>query len=95
LRPDRSGKFLLGLAELVGEVAQAGEELGGEFGTGQRDGTGRAGPFQDPGSLSRVDLFRVTAWDQVAEHRMKPACDLATVAGQVTVTLGPDLQHRR
>ncbi len=41
--PDRGGELLLGLAELVVEVAQVGEELGGELGAGQRDGTGWRG----------------------------------------------------
>lgn len=32
--PDRGGELLVGLAELVVEVAQVGEELGGELGAG-------------------------------------------------------------
>jgi len=43
--PDRGGELLLGFAELVVEVAQAGEELGGELGAGQLDGTGWVGPL--------------------------------------------------
>ena len=79
--PDRGSELLLGLPELVVEVAQAGEELGGELGAGQRDHTGRVGPLQDPGGLSCVDLLRVAARDQVAEHGVEPARDLIAVAG--------------
>jgi hypothetical protein len=37
----------------------------------------------------------MAAGDQVAEHGVQPAGDLVTQPGQVPVTLGPHLQHRR
>lgn len=70
--PDRRGELLPGLAELVVEVTQVGEELGGELGPGQRDGTGRVSLLQDPGGLSCLDLLRVAARDQVAEYGVDP-----------------------
>jgi hypothetical protein len=78
--PDRGGELLLRLAELVVEVAQVGEELGGELGAGHRNGTRWCEVLQDPGGLSRVDLFRVAARDQFAEHGVEQARDLIAVA---------------
>ena len=44
--------------------------------TGLRDRTRRRGPLTDPGSLSCGDLLRVTARDQVTQHRVQSAGDL-------------------
>ena len=74
--PDRGGELLAGVAQLGIQAAHIFEELGGELGAGDGDGTGRRGLLQDPGGLSCGDLFRVTAGDQVAEHGMEPAGDL-------------------
>ncbi len=89
-----AASFLLGLAQLGVEAAQVGEELGGELAAGQRNSAGRGDLLEDAGGLGCGDLLRVTAGDQVAEHRVQPAGDLVAGPGQVPVPLGPDLQHR-
>ncbi len=48
------------------------------LGAGQFDGTGRGDLPEDPGGLSRGDLLRVAAGDQIAEHGVQPAGDLVT-----------------
>jgi hypothetical protein len=77
------------------DVAKVGQELGGELGSGQLGDTRRRDLLQDPGGLSCGDLLRVTAGDQVAQHRVQPAGNLVASPAQVTVPLGPHLQHRR
>jgi hypothetical protein len=93
--PDRGGQLLPGVPQLGIKVAQVSEELGGELGAGQLDGTGWRGRLQDSGGLSCGNLPKVAARDQIAEYGVEPACDLVAVPGQVTVALGLDLQDRR
>ena len=67
-----AASFFPGITQLDIQVTQVGQELGGELGPGQRDGTGRRGLRQDPGGLSCGYLLLVAARDQVAEHGVQP-----------------------
>ena len=73
---DRGGQLLAGAAQLGVQAAQVGQELAGELGASPGHGTGRRGLLQEPGSLSCGDLLRVTAWGQIAQHRVQPAGSL-------------------
>ena len=93
-RLDRCGQLLPGLAQLGIEVAQVLQELAGELVAGLGDGASRRDLLQDAGGLACADLLAEAAGDQLAEHRVEPAGDLVAGPGQVTVPLGPHLQHR-
>ena len=49
--------------------------------------------LEDPGGLACGDLVRDPAGNQLAQHRVEPADDLVAGPGQITVALGPHLQH--
>ena len=60
---DRGGELLAGAAQLGIQVAHVLEELSGELGAGQFDGTGRGDLPEDPGGLSCGDLLGGAARD--------------------------------
>jgi hypothetical protein len=47
------------------------------------------------GGVSRGDRLADAAQDQLAQHGVQPADELGAGPAEVTVTLGPHLQHRR
>src|SRR5215472_11736925 len=49
--------------------------------------------LEEAGGLAGADLLADPAGHQVAHHRMQPAGGLVAQAGQVTMPLGPHLQH--
>jgi hypothetical protein len=66
--PDRGSQLLPGTAQPGIQVAQVGQELGGEFSAGQGDGAGRRGLGQDPGSLScGPSIHRGSVCAQIAQ----------------------------
>jgi hypothetical protein len=67
----------------------------GELAAGDLNGCGRLGLLQDMSCLSCDYLFGDATGDQLAEHGMQPAGDLGPAPAQVTVALGPHLEHRR
>jgi hypothetical protein len=67
----------------------------GELAAGDLNGSGRLGLLQDMSCLSCDYLFGDATGDQLAEHGMQPAGDLGPAPAQVTVALGPHLEHRR
>jgi len=90
---DRGGQLLVDLAPLVVQVADAGQQLGGEFAARLGHRTGRGQLLEDPGGLARGDLVRHPAWNQLTQHGMEPAGDLVAGPGKITMALGPHLQH--
>ena len=92
---DRRGDPSAGLAALDIEADQVGDELAGELVSGRRDGTLWFDVCEQIGGLSWADLTGDAASDEVAQHGVQPAGDPGVLAGEVAVTLGPHLHHRR
>ena len=76
-------------------AASPPEQVRRQLAAGPLHGPGRPERPQDPGGTSRRDRLGHAAGDQLAQHRVQPADDLGAGPAQVTVALGPDLQHRR
>ena len=79
---DRGGRLLAGLAPLGVQVADAGQQLGGELAArlGHRAGQGRLPA--DPGGLPRGDLVRYPTGNQLTQHGTEPAGDLVAGPGR-------------
>ena len=90
-----SGELLAGLADLGVDAAQVLQERRSELAARCRHRVRRRDLLEDPGGAGRVDRPADAAGDQVTQHRVQPAHHLGTGPAQVTVALGPHLQHRR
>jgi hypothetical protein len=92
---DCRGQLLLRLPQQGTGAAQAGHELGCQFGAGLGHGAARLGLLQDLDGVSCVYFLADTAGDQFAQRGVQPAGDLVAGPAQVAVPLGPYLQHGR
>ena len=90
---DRGGQLLLDLAPLGVQVADVGQQLGGELAARLGHRTSRGHLLEDPGSLACGDLVRYPAGNQLTQRCMEPADDLVAGPGKITMALGPHLQH--
>jgi hypothetical protein len=91
---DRGGQLLLDLAPQGVQVADVGQQLGGEFPAGLGGRVRRRDLAEEPGCVACGDLVRDPAGHQVAEHGVQPAGGLVADPGKITMPLRPDLQHR-
>jgi hypothetical protein len=90
---DRGGQLLPGLAPLGIQVADVGQQLGGELAA--RLGNSARWPdlAEEPGGLACGDPIWHPAGNQLAKQRMQPAGGLVACPGKIAVPFGPHLQH--
>jgi hypothetical protein len=90
---DPGGQPRAGLAAAGIEVADVGQQLGGDLAARLGHRPRWADLAQQPSGLACGDLVCYSAGNQVTQQRVQPADGLVAGPGQITVPFGPQLQH--